>query len=95
MYETRIKHLEEVHRVLDKRIENMELTGVFDNKHLHTLKKNKNSGSRTLSNNSKVTGLKERLTTANQTMKQELDKLLCDKNAKIFVHLYPDMKESA
>ena len=28
-------------------------------------------------------------------MKQELDKLLCDKYSKIFVHLYPDMKESA
>lgn len=41
MYETRIKHLEEVHRVLDKRIEKMESTGVFEDEHLHTLKKQK------------------------------------------------------
>ena len=41
MYEHRIKHLEEAHRVLDKRIKNMEITGVFEDEHLHDLKKQK------------------------------------------------------
>ncbi len=41
MYEHRIKHLEEAHRALDKRIKNMETTGVFEDEQLHELKKQK------------------------------------------------------
>lgn len=39
MYEHRIKHLEELHRVLDKRIDGMESTGVFEDTTLEVLKK--------------------------------------------------------
>jgi uncharacterized protein YdcH (DUF465 family) len=39
MYEQRIKHLEELHRVLDKRIDGLESTGVFDDLTLEVLKK--------------------------------------------------------
>lgn len=39
MYEQRIKHLEELHRVLDKRIDGMESTGVFEDTTLEVLKK--------------------------------------------------------
>jgi len=39
MYEQRIKHLEELHRVLDKRIDGLESTGVFDDITLEVLKK--------------------------------------------------------
>ena len=39
MYENRIKHLEELHRVLDKRIDGMEKTGVFEDTTLEVLKK--------------------------------------------------------
>jgi hypothetical protein len=39
MYESRIRHLEQMHQVLDKQIDGMERTGVFDDQHLHTLKK--------------------------------------------------------
>jgi uncharacterized protein YdcH (DUF465 family) len=39
MYEQRIKHLEELHRVLDKRIDGLESTGVFEDVTLEVLKK--------------------------------------------------------
>lgn len=39
MYEGRIRHLEQMHAVLDKQIDGMEKTGVFDDTQLHTLKK--------------------------------------------------------
>jgi uncharacterized protein YdcH (DUF465 family) len=39
VYEHRIKHLEELHRVLDKRIDGMESTGVFEDTTLEVLKK--------------------------------------------------------
>lgn len=39
MYEGRIRHLEQMHAVLDKQIDSMEKTGVFDDNQLHTLKK--------------------------------------------------------
>ena len=39
MYEHRIKHLEELHRVLDKRIDGVESTGVFEDTTLEVLKK--------------------------------------------------------
>jgi uncharacterized protein YdcH (DUF465 family) len=39
VYEQRIKHLEELHRVLDKRIDSMENTGVFEDTTLEVLKK--------------------------------------------------------
>lgn len=39
MYEGRIKHLELMHEALDKKIDGMEKTGVFDDTQLHTLKK--------------------------------------------------------
>jgi len=39
MYEQRIKHLEELHRVLDKRIDGLESTGVFEDITLEVLKK--------------------------------------------------------
>ena len=30
MYQNKIKHLEEAHRVLDKQIDSMERTGIYD-----------------------------------------------------------------
>jgi uncharacterized protein YdcH (DUF465 family) len=39
MYENRIKHLEESHRVLDKRIDEMEKTGHFKDFDIEDLKK--------------------------------------------------------
>ena len=39
MYENRIKHLEEMHRVLDKKITGLESTGVYDDVEIETLKK--------------------------------------------------------
>jgi uncharacterized protein YdcH (DUF465 family) len=39
MYKQRIKHLEELHRVLDKRIDGLESTGVFEDITLEVLKK--------------------------------------------------------
>lgn len=39
MYESRIKHLEQIHQSLDKQIDGMEKTGVFDDSQLHNLKK--------------------------------------------------------
>lgn len=39
MYENRIRHLEIMHQDLDKRIDGMEKTGVFEDKALHELKK--------------------------------------------------------
>ncbi len=41
MYENRIKHLEEAHHALDKRIRGLEATGVYDDEQLHELKKQK------------------------------------------------------
>lgn len=39
MYENRIKHLEEAHRVLDKQIDNLEKNGLFEDLKLEDLKK--------------------------------------------------------
>jgi len=39
MYEQRIKHLEEAHRVLDKKIDTLEKTGVFQDLTLEEMKK--------------------------------------------------------
>ena len=39
MYENRIAHLEELHHVLNKRIDGMEKTGVFEDATLEVLKK--------------------------------------------------------
>jgi len=39
MFEKRIAHLEELHRVLDKRIDGLESTGVFEDATLEVLKK--------------------------------------------------------
>jgi uncharacterized protein YdcH (DUF465 family) len=39
MFENRIKHLEEAHHSLDKRIDGLESTGVFDDVELEILKK--------------------------------------------------------
>ena len=39
MYENRIKHLEESHRVLDKRVDEMERNGHFNDQELADLKK--------------------------------------------------------
>jgi hypothetical protein len=39
MYENRILHLEESHRVLDKRIDQMERSGTFTDLDLNNLKK--------------------------------------------------------
>jgi len=39
MYEQRIKHLEEAHRALDKRIDTLEETGLFEDLKLEELKK--------------------------------------------------------
>lgn len=41
MYEKRIAHLEEGHRVLDKRINGLETTGVYEDETLHEMKKQK------------------------------------------------------
>ncbi len=41
MYENRIKHLEEAHHALDKRIRGLEATGVYEDEQLHELKKQK------------------------------------------------------
>ena len=38
-YEMRIKHLEEQHQALNKRIDGLESTGVFDDAELISLKK--------------------------------------------------------
>ena len=39
MYEGRIRHLEQMHAALDKQIDGVEKTGVFDDTQLHNLKK--------------------------------------------------------
>ena len=39
MFETRIKHLEEVHRALDKQIDTLEKNGLFEDLKLEKLKK--------------------------------------------------------
>ena len=39
MYENRIKHLEEAHRALDKQVNNLEKTGLFEDLKLEELKK--------------------------------------------------------
>jgi uncharacterized protein YdcH (DUF465 family) len=39
MYEQRIKHLEEAHRALDKQIDTLEKTGVFQDLTLEEMKK--------------------------------------------------------
>lgn len=39
MYEKRIKHLQEMHAILDKKIDGMEKTGVFEDVSIETLKK--------------------------------------------------------
>jgi uncharacterized protein YdcH (DUF465 family) len=39
MYETRIKHLEEAHRALDKQVDNLEKNGLFEDLKLEELKK--------------------------------------------------------
>lgn len=39
MYENRIKHLEEGHRVLNKKIDTLEKNGLFEDLHLEELKK--------------------------------------------------------
>ena len=41
MYETRIKHLEESHRVLDKQINQLLSTGVFEDTKIQEMKKQK------------------------------------------------------
>lgn len=38
MYENRIKHLKEAHASLNKKIDGMESTGVFEDANLHDLK---------------------------------------------------------
>ena len=39
MYENRIKHLEEAHHMLDKKIDAQEKTGLYEDLHLEELKK--------------------------------------------------------
>jgi uncharacterized protein YdcH (DUF465 family) len=39
MYEMRIKHLEEAHRALDKKVDTLEKNGLFEDLHLEDLKK--------------------------------------------------------
>ena len=39
MYEIRIKHLEEAHRSLDKQVDTLEKTGLFEDLKLEELKK--------------------------------------------------------
>lgn len=41
MHENRIKHLEEGHKVLDKKIHGLEATGVYEDENLHSMKKQK------------------------------------------------------
>ena len=41
MYKTRIKHLEETHRVLDKQINQLLSTGVFEDTKIQEMKKQK------------------------------------------------------
>ncbi len=39
MYESRIKHLEEAHRALDKQVDNLEKNGLYEDLKLEELKK--------------------------------------------------------
>ena len=39
MYEQRIKHLEEAHRAMDKQVDTLEKTGLFEDLKLEQLKK--------------------------------------------------------
>jgi uncharacterized protein YdcH (DUF465 family) len=39
MFETRIKHLEEAHRALDKQVDTLEKNGLFEDLKLEELKK--------------------------------------------------------
>ena len=39
MYEGRIKHLEEAHRILNKQVDGLEKTGAFSDDHIQHLKK--------------------------------------------------------
>ena len=39
MYESRIKHLEEAHRALDKQVDTLEKNGLFEDLRLEKLKK--------------------------------------------------------
>jgi hypothetical protein len=39
MYQNKIKHLEEAHRVLNKQIDSMEKTGIYDDLKIEELKK--------------------------------------------------------
>ena len=39
MYQNKIKHLEEAHRALDKQIDSMEKTGIYDDLKIEELKK--------------------------------------------------------
>lgn len=41
MFENRIKHLEEAHRALDKQIDTLEQTGLFEDLKLEDLKKHR------------------------------------------------------
>ena len=38
-YENRIKHLEEAHRALDKKVDTLEKNGLYEDLHLEELKK--------------------------------------------------------
>lgn len=39
MYENRIKHLEEMHSIVNKKIDGLEKTGAFEDNQLHEMKK--------------------------------------------------------
>lgn len=39
MYQSKIKHLEEAHRMLDDKIDHMEKTGIYDDQIIEQLKK--------------------------------------------------------
>ena len=39
MYENRLRHLEEMHEILDRQIDGLESTGAFHDANLNTLKK--------------------------------------------------------
>ena len=39
MFENRLRHLEEMHAILDKQIDGLESTGAFHDENLNTLKK--------------------------------------------------------
>jgi len=39
MYQNKIKHLEEAHRALDKQIDSMERTGIYDDVKIDEMKK--------------------------------------------------------